>query len=310
MSGDIRFFNEFLFLMQKKHDDLYRIGLEKFHNIKHSNGTIQHPTLTNTFISNLKIKYSNFSNYRSENVYSNGIKQINRIALLGHPFGFRSIRKRITELGYECVSIHLPGLNPGNDKVFKIPFLKRFIMFSVFANIFFLLARFFPSNISIYYDKKQNNELGKKISYHSCDIALHRLYSIIRRPVIDAFKIGILNDHPGLLPYFRGMSTIEYSILYGFPIAGTVHIIDSGIDTGPILNVSTYELEAGDTIKRVVDRVIMDKENRIFSAIEMIANGNYKTIQNNSDEGLLYYRIHPALRLYVNYLCKTGVART
>lgn len=45
-----------------------------------------------------------------------------------------------------------------------------------------------------------------------------------------------LNIHPGILPYFRGLDPVLWSVDKGEPVGATVHIMDSGIDTGPILN--------------------------------------------------------------------------
>lgn len=44
-----------------------------------------------------------------------------------------------------------------------------------------------------------------------------------------------LNIHPGVLPYFRGLDPVLWSVEKGKPVGATVHVMDSGIDTGPIL---------------------------------------------------------------------------
>jgi hypothetical protein len=67
------------------------------------------------------------------------------------------------------------------------------------------------------------------------DLGIHAGAGLLRRPLIDAFRLGVLNAHMGLLPAYRGMNVAEWAALEGAPVGCTVHLIDSGIDTGPIL---------------------------------------------------------------------------
>jgi methionyl-tRNA formyltransferase len=66
----------------------------------------------------------------------------------------------------------------------------------------------------------------------SLDVGLHKAGVIYRDVTIDAFRLGILNHHIGLLPAYRGRSVLEWSILQGDPVGVTVFFIDTGIDTG------------------------------------------------------------------------------
>jgi hypothetical protein len=63
-------------------------------------------------------------------------------------------------------------------------------------------------------------------------VGLHASGVIYRRPVIDRFRLGILNPHIGLLPEYRGRSVMEWSLLRGDPAGITTFFIDEGIDTG------------------------------------------------------------------------------
>jgi folate-dependent phosphoribosylglycinamide formyltransferase PurN len=67
------------------------------------------------------------------------------------------------------------------------------------------------------------------------DLGIHAGAGLLRRPLIDAFRLGVLNAHMGLLPAYRGMNVAEWAALGGAPVGCTVHLIDAGIDTGPIL---------------------------------------------------------------------------
>src|SRR6476619_7317473 len=64
------------------------------------------------------------------------------------------------------------------------------------------------------------------------DVGLHKAGVIYRKVTIDAFRLGILNHHIGILPAYRGRSVVEWSILQGDSVGVTVFFIDAGIDTG------------------------------------------------------------------------------
>ena len=65
------------------------------------------------------------------------------------------------------------------------------------------------------------------------DIGLHAIGVIYRKPILDCFRLGILNPHIGLLPEYRGRSVMEWSVLHGRPTGITTFFIDEGIDTDP-----------------------------------------------------------------------------
>src|SRR5580700_1331184 len=62
--------------------------------------------------------------------------------------------------------------------------------------------------------------------------------NILRKQLLDVPRLGVLNIHLGLLPEIRGMSSPEWSLLNHVPVGITIHSMDAGIDTGPILQRS------------------------------------------------------------------------
>ena len=70
------------------------------------------------------------------------------------------------------------------------------------------------------------------------DVGLHKSGIIYRDAIINAFKLGILNPHIGLLPKYRGRNVMEWSLLNGDPTGITVFFIDAGIDTGSRIVIS------------------------------------------------------------------------
>jgi folate-dependent phosphoribosylglycinamide formyltransferase PurN len=69
----------------------------------------------------------------------------------------------------------------------------------------------------------------------SPDIMIFAGGNILRKPLLDVPRLGVLNAHLGLLPEIRGMSSPEWSLLNHVPVGVTIHYVDAGIDTGPIL---------------------------------------------------------------------------
>jgi methionyl-tRNA formyltransferase len=69
----------------------------------------------------------------------------------------------------------------------------------------------------------------------SPDLAIFTGGNILRDQVLKIPRLGVLNSHLALLPEIRGMSSPEWSLVCGVPLGITIHFMDSGIDTGPIL---------------------------------------------------------------------------
>src|SRR5438132_9934468 len=57
---------------------------------------------------------------------------------------------------------------------------------------------------------------------------------ILREPLIEVARIGVINSHPGLLPWVRGTGVVADAIRRGIPVGCTCHYVDRGVDTGRI----------------------------------------------------------------------------
>jgi len=74
----------------------------------------------------------------------------------------------------------------------------------------------------------------------SPDLVIFAGGNILRKPLLQVPRLGVLNVHLGLLPEVRGMSSPEWSLLKHIPVGITIHYMDEGIDTGPILQTSEF----------------------------------------------------------------------
>lgn len=97
---------------------------------------------------------------------------------------------------------------------------------------------------------------------------------IIGRPLIDAFPNRIMNIHPALLPAFPGLHGQKQAIEYGVRISGcTVHFVDEGMDTGPIIIQAAVPVYHDDT-EEILSERILKFEHKIYpEAIRFFSEG-------------------------------------
>jgi phosphoribosylglycinamide formyltransferase-1 len=97
---------------------------------------------------------------------------------------------------------------------------------------------------------------------------------IVRKPLIDAFPYRIMNIHPALLPSFPGLHGQKQAVDYGVRISGcTVHFVDEGMDTGPIIIQAAVPVSPDDNEDTLSAR-ILKLEHKIFpEAIRLYAEG-------------------------------------
>jgi len=108
-------------------------------------------------------------------------------------------------------------------------------------------------------------------------ICLAGYMRIVGKDVINAFKNKIINIHPALLPSFPGLHAQKQAIDYGVKISGcTVHFVDEGCDTGPIILQKAVNV-ADDDDEASLSKKILEQEHIAYSeAISLIAQGRVK----------------------------------
>jgi phosphoribosylglycinamide formyltransferase 1 len=94
---------------------------------------------------------------------------------------------------------------------------------------------------------------------------------------IHHFPMRILNIHPSLLPAFSGLDAQHQALEHGVKFSGcTVHFVDDGLDSGPILKQAVVRVLDGDTAESLSAR-ILEQEHRIYSeAIALVLSGRYR----------------------------------
>ena len=111
-------------------------------------------------------------------------------------------------------------------------------------------------------------------------IVLAGYMKVLPKEIIETYRNRIINIHPSLIPSFcgvgyYGLKVHEAALARGVKLTGaTVHLVDEGMDSGPILLQKAVEVKPGDTPELLQRRVMEEAEWVILPrAIDMIANG-------------------------------------
>ncbi len=110
-------------------------------------------------------------------------------------------------------------------------------------------------------------------------VVLAGFMRVVRKPLIDVFPMRIMNIHPALLPSFPGLHAQRQAVRYGVKVSGcTVHFVDEGMDTGPVIIQAAVPVYHDDTEESLSER-ILKYEHRIFPyAIRLFAEGRLEVI--------------------------------
>ena len=94
---------------------------------------------------------------------------------------------------------------------------------------------------------------------------------IIPKELLDIPKLGVLNIHPALLPKYRGRFSTAHAIFNGEKFTGaTVHWMDEGLDSGPIILQEKFPIDDGDTARSVYDKVTKVGSNLFIEFLEIL----------------------------------------
>jgi phosphoribosylglycinamide formyltransferase-1 len=126
-----------------------------------------------------------------------------------------------------------------------------------------------------------NEDFLKKLDSYQVDlVVLAGFLVVIPEQMIRTYRNRIINIHPSLIPSFcgtgyYGLKVHEGALARGVKVTGaTVHFVDEGTDTGPIILQKAVAVEQADTPKILQQRVMEQAEWQILpQAIDMIANG-------------------------------------
>jgi phosphoribosylglycinamide formyltransferase-1 len=118
-------------------------------------------------------------------------------------------------------------------------------------------------------------EIVRLLRARSVDtVALAGFMRIVTPTLLEAFASRVINVHPALLPSFVGVDAQRQALEYGAKITGcTVHFVDAGTDTGPIIAQAAVPVLEDDTVEALRARVLVEEHRLLPLALQWLAEG-------------------------------------
>jgi methionyl-tRNA formyltransferase len=137
------------------------------------------------------------------------------------------------------------------------------------------------------------------------DLIISLVAEIIKKEFINTSKHGVLSSHGGILPKYRGVDCLSWTILNNdFSCLGiTTQLIDSGVDTGKIVNqhrINLYDIKPFDLSDLHKILFYKFKLKSFVEVLEIfIKQGKMNAIKQNLSDGKQYFTMHPKLQKVV-----------
>lgn len=117
--------------------------------------------------------------------------------------------------------------------------------------------------------------LGEALAARGVELVLLAGFMRILGPsLVRAYRNRMMNIHPSLLPAFPGLDAQRQALEHGVKVAGcTVHFVDEGVDSGPIILQAAVPVLEDDTVESLAARILAE-EHRIYpEAVQLYAEG-------------------------------------
>lgn len=283
ISKDVRYFNEYLWCFKSKVYIKDKEVIDFFYSNLNKSGNHFHDfNIKGNVNMNMNI---NTLDYLVEDKKQHSEKL--KIGLLGVPFYFYRLIK------------HKDNLNITSG----VAILKHHnrILELVFNNFLFIMISKLFTNNKIkwsFIKKNETDSISTIITNQNWDIAFHKLGFILKENIINSVRGGIINEHWGYLPYIRGKSTIEYSILLNIPIVCTHHFVIRKIDCGNIIAKYHIPIAQFTNINQIKNHIRKTLSTRIFQTLKGFKQEN--VLKNKEEDGKTFYLMHPFLLEYIN----------
>ena len=124
------------------------------------------------------------------------------------------------------------------------------------------------------YDRALVRELQAR---HVELVCLAGFMRVLGTPMLDAFRHRILNIHPSLLPSFPGLHPQRQALAHGVKVSGvTVHLVDEGLDAGPIVLQRAVDVLDTDTEESLAARILAEEHRAYPDAVARVLEGGWR----------------------------------
>jgi len=139
-----------------------------------------------------------------------------------------------------------------------------------------------------------DRQIVKHLKEHQIELVCLAGYMLLVTPYfVQEYKNRIMNIHPALLPAFPGLDVQRKAIEYGVKVTGcTVHFVDEGCDTGPIIIQRAVPVLEDDTPETLSARILKEEHNiykeaiRLFEEGRLVVEGRRVRIKSGRNEDL------------------------
>jgi phosphoribosylglycinamide formyltransferase-1 len=105
-------------------------------------------------------------------------------------------------------------------------------------------------------------------------VVLAGYMKLLSSEFLERFPGRVINVHPALLPAFPGLRVVQQALDYGVKVFGaTVHFVDSGVDTGPVILQRALDLPDARSVDEVMERLHPIEHELLVEAVRLIARG-------------------------------------
>jgi len=163
----------------------------------------------------------------------------------------------------------------------------------------------------LYVDNINEETTIEELREHNIEISILGGARIISREIIKEVKYGIINLHPGILPKFRGIDVVYWTIWKESKLGWTIHYIDEYIDEGTIIKVGFLEnhyKEYINSIKELREKLMIlsveDLISSIINNLNLNATNIFESSSINNHDSSYYTYMNPILKLITYFKYK------
>ncbi|MBN2289763.1 MAG: hypothetical protein JXQ83_10560 [Candidatus Glassbacteria bacterium] len=136
-------------------------------------------------------------------------------------------------------------------------------------------------------ERHSSEEARRLLEEHGIETGLLTRSSwLIKEPLLSMCNFRLVNVHPAKLPEHRSLDSLPWSIISGGPIGLTVHFIDKGVDTGPVLLFREVKPLAGDDLIRLRERIDSLIPEAFYDAVTGLQAGLLEPVEQSPEAGV------------------------
>lgn len=196
-----------------------------------------------------------------------------KVIFMGTPDFAVGTLEEIVAAGHEVVlAVTQPDKPKGRGKEMQFPPVKEAAL---------------SHGIEVYQPKRiRESECVAHLAKYQPDIIIVAAFGqILTKEILDMPKYGCINVHASLLPKYRGAAPIQWAVINGDPVSGvTIMRMDTGIDTGDMIDKVEVELAEDETVGSLFDRLAAEGAKLCVKTMEKIENETAVYTKQNEEE--------------------------